>query len=244
MKLSGFLGKSFLLLLLAAWPASLAAISVFDVIRLSQERYSDEEIVTLIRTTDSRFVLSAEDTIRLRKEGVTETVIREMLSRPAATREEPPASKESAVTPPAGGRREILFSASSPNQRDAGHPVSARVTLAGMEILTLRDRDGFSSPLARARAVAATLNDLAGRASGRFAARTAGPETRVAFESSGRPAADVLAVTRADAAEYRAADGRQVSAASLATLWASVLNDYWGIFVTRKSLDSPGRRLP
>ncbi len=243
MKLSGVTAKSVLLLLLVSWPASLAAISVFDVIRLSQERYGDDEIVRLIRTTDSRFVLSAEDTIRLRKEGVTEAVIREMLSRPAPTQEESPTAREGAVARPIGGRREPLFSASSHNERDAGHPLSAGVTLAGMEVLTLRERDGFSSSLARARAVAATLNGLASRAYGRFAVRVAGPDRKVAFESSG-PTADVLTVTPADAAGYQVAGGRQVSAATLASLWASLLNDYWGILVTRKPLDSPVRRSP
>ncbi len=242
MKLSGVTAAS-LLLLLVLLPASLAAISVFDVIRLSQERYADEEIMRLIRTTDSRFVLSAEDTIRLRKEGLTEAVIREMLSRPAPTQQGSPAAREGAVALPVGGRPEPLFSASSHTERDAGHPVSAGVTLAGMEVLTLRERDGFPSPLARARAVAATLNDLAVRASGRFTVSVAGPDRKVAFESSGSTA-DVLTVTPADAAGYRAAGGRQVSAASLASLWASLLNDYWGILVTRKSLDSPARRSP
>ena len=70
----------FLILLLVFLPASLAAISVYDVIRLSQGRYSDEEIIRLIETTDSRFVLSTEDTVRLRNAGVTESVIREILS--------------------------------------------------------------------------------------------------------------------------------------------------------------------
>src|SRR6266545_7460828 len=141
MKLSGVTAAS-LLLLLVLLPASLAAISVFDVIRLSQERYADEEIMRLIRTTDSRFVLSAEDTIRLRKEGLTEAVIREMLSRPAPTREGlpptsegaaklslPPEATRSFAGVPTGARPGRLFSASSLKERDAGHALAA-VTLA------------------------------------------------------------------------------------------------------------------
>jgi len=258
MKTSGVTATSVLLLLLVLLPASLAAISVFDVIRLSQERYADEEIIRLIRTTDSRFVLSAEDSIRLRKEGVTEAVIREMLSRPAPKREGSPPAPEGSAEPsrppdsvrgpggdlPIGGRPEPLFSASSHNERGAGHPARAGVTLAGMEVLSLRDRDGFSSPLARARAVAATLNGLAARASGHFAVRVKGQDTKVAFEASDGPASDVLTVTPADVAGHRAAFSRQVSAATLASLWASLLNDYWGNLVARKSLDSPVRRSP
>jgi hypothetical protein len=226
-------------------PAPLAAISVFDVIRLSQERYGDEEIIRLIQTTDSRFFLSAEDTLRLRKEGVTEAVIREMLSRPAPKQEgKPPASEgpaKSSLPPdasrgsgvPTGARPRPLFSASSLKERDAGHALAA-VTLAGMEVLAVRDRDGFSSSLARARAVAGTLNGLAAHPAGRFAIRVAGPDTKVAFEASDGPATDVLTVTPADVAGYRAAGVRQVSAATLASLWASLLNDYWGILVIGK----------
>ena len=40
-----------------------------------------QEILRIIQSTDSRFVLTAEDTARLKKEGVKESVIREMLSR-------------------------------------------------------------------------------------------------------------------------------------------------------------------
>jgi hypothetical protein len=244
MKLSGTRATSLLLLFLL--PASLAAISVFDVIRLSQERYADEEIIRLIRTTDSRFFLSAEDTIRLRKEGVTEAVIREMLSRPAPKQEGQPPASEGAAKPssppnatrgsagvPTGARPEPLFSASSLKGRDAGR-APASVTLAGMEVLAVRGPDGFSSSLARARAVAATLNGLAARPAGRFAVRVVGPDTRVVFETSGGPATDVLTVTPADAAGYRAARSRPVTAAALASLWASLLNDYWGTMVVGK----------
>ena len=246
MRLSGVTATSVFLFLLLSLPASLAAISVFDVIRLSQERYADEEIIRLIRTTDSRFVLSAEDTIRLRKEGLTEAVIREMLSRPAPTREGlpptsegaaklslPPEATRSFAGVPTGARPGPLFSASSLKERDAGHALAA-VTLAGMEVLTVRDRDGFSSSLARARAVAGRLNGLATRPAGRFAVRVAGPETKVAFEASDGLATDVLTVMPADVAGYRATGVRQVSPATLASLWVSLLNDYWGIMVIGK----------
>src|SRR6202162_3011905 len=123
-----------LILLLVLLPASLAAISVFDVIRLSQERYSDAEIIRLIQTTDSRFVLSAEDSVRLRNAGVTEGVIREMLSRPAPQRESEPAASEGAANPsrlPAairsfgddarhGHRPEPPFAGSPYRERNAG----------------------------------------------------------------------------------------------------------------------------
>jgi hypothetical protein len=229
-------------------PASLAAISVFDVIRLSQGRYSDEEIIRLIQTTDSRFVLSAEDTVRLRRAGVTEDVIREMLSRPAPQREsESPASEGAAnpSRPPAnirgsgddgryGRRPEPLFAGSPYQERSADRHAHAAVTLAGIEVLIVRDPAGFSSPLARARAVAQTLNSLPAPASGRFAARAAGRDSRVTFEPSDGAATDIVTVTPADVAAYRVGGRHQVSSGTLASFWAALLNDYWAIGVAGK----------
>ena len=251
MKLSGSPAVPFLVLLAVLLPASLAAISVFDVIRLSQGRYSDEEIIRLIETTDSRFVLSAEDTVRLRKEGVTESVIREMLSRPAPQqpqqKSEPPRSGSAASLsgPPAGtssggdagrGRRpEPLFAGSPYEETSPDHHAQAAVTLAGIEVLIVRDAAGFSSPLARARAVAKTLNSLAASASGRFADRAAGRDAKVVFEGSDGAATDVVRVTPADVAAYRVVGGgRLVSSGTLASFWAALLNDYWAVGVAGK----------
>ena len=245
MKPSGSPAVVVLILFLALLPASLGAISVFDVIRLSQGRYSDEEIIRLIQTTDSRFVLSAEDTIRLRQAGVTEAVIREMLERPAPRREtEPPASDGAAdpSRPPAatggsgvdvryGRRPEPLFAGSPYQERSDPH---AAVTLAGIEVLIVRDRAGFSSPLARARAVARTLNSLAARASGRFAARPAGQDSKVTVEGADRSATDIVRVTPADVAAYRVAGRHEVSSRTLASFWAALLNDYWAIGVAAR----------
>ena len=246
MKPSGSPAVAVLILLLVLLPASLAAISVFDVIRLSQGRYSDEEIIRLIQTTDSRFVLSAEDTIRLREAGVTESVIREMLARPAPRRESEPASEGAAnpSRPPAaaGGsgddvrydrRREPLF-AGSPYQEMSDRPAHAAVTLAGIEVLIVRDRAGFSSPLVRARAVARTLNSLTAPGSGRFAPRVAGQDSKVTFEGVDRSATDIVTVMPADVAAYRVAGRHEVSSRTLASFWAALLNDYWAIGVAGK----------
>ena len=218
-----------LILLLVLLPASLAAISVFDVIRLSQGRYSDAEIIRLIQTTDSRFILSAEDTVRLREAGVTESVIREMLSRPAPLRE----SGQSVSDGPAiRSRPEPLFSGSPYQEGSGDRHGQAAVTLAGIEVLIVRDHAGFSSPLARARAVAQTLNTL--QAPGRFAIRAAGRDSKVIFESSDGAATDIVRVTPADSAAYRAGGHRPVSSETLSSFWAALLNDYWAIGVAGK----------
>jgi len=227
MKLSGFPAILFLVLLAVLLPASLAAISVFDVIRLSQGRYSDAEIIRLIQTTDSRFVLSADDTVRLREAGVTENVIREMLSRPAPRRESEPPVSDGAVL---RSRPEPLFSGSPYPERVGDRNGNAAVTLAGIEVLIVRDDAGFSSPLARARAAAQILNTLP--ASGRFAVRAAGRDSRVIFEGSDGSARDVVRVTAADVAAYRAGGHRQVSSETLSSFWAALLNDYWAVAVT------------
>lgn len=246
-------GIALLILLLALMPAPLAAISVFDVIRLSQERYSDAEIVRLIEVTDSRFVLSAEDTVRLREAGVTEAVIREMLARPApqgeagrpasedvASVSRPPATSRSAGDAVARSRRSEPLFAGSPYREGSGRegnadrPAHAAVTLAGIEVLIVRDGASFASPLARARAIAQTLNGLAAQASGRFAARASGRESRVSFDRSDGTATDVVAVTAADVAAWRVGGRRQLSAGTLASFWAGLLNDYWSIAVAGK----------
>jgi hypothetical protein len=240
MRLSGRPAVPALALLLVLWSAPLAAISVFDVIRLSQARYPDDEIIRLIQTTDSRFLLTAEDTVRLREAGVTEPVIREMLSRPATPRDSEPTPSASA----SGSRAEPLFAASPYPGGNADRQAHAAVTLAGIEVLILRDRDGFSSHLARARAVSRILNSPAAPASGRFVASASGQDARVTLEGSDRAATDVITVTPADAAAYRGAGLSPVSPATLASFWAALLNDYWAIGVAgrppRYLLDSPG----
>lgn len=233
-----------LILVAVLLPVSLAAISVFDVIRLSQGKYSDEDIIRLIQTTDSRFVLSAEDTVRLRKAGVTESVIREMLARPAPRQEsEPPApgGVANASRPPSAIKSsgddvpsESRFAASPYQEKSADGHAHAAVTLAGIEVLIVRDRAGFPSSLARARAISQILNSLAAPATGHFAARAAGRDSKVTFERSNRAAIDIVTVTAADAASYRVEGRQQVSSGALAAFWAALLNDYWAIGVAGK----------
>ena len=56
-----------------------SALTVYDVIQLSGKNYSDQDIVTLIKVTNSAFELKAEDIPRLTDLGVSETMIRAML---------------------------------------------------------------------------------------------------------------------------------------------------------------------
>ena len=64
--------------------ASLAwAVSIYDVIELSRQGYSDEEVVKIIRSTGSVFELTAEDIPRLKNLGVSDAIIRSMLMEPS-----------------------------------------------------------------------------------------------------------------------------------------------------------------
>jgi len=68
---------------LALWCASVSlawAVSIYDVIELSRQGHSDEDIVDIIRTTRSVFKLKAADIPRLKELGVSESVIRAMLA--------------------------------------------------------------------------------------------------------------------------------------------------------------------
>ncbi len=70
-------------------PVPLAsAVSIYDVIELSRNGYSDEAIVDVMEATESVFELTAEDIPRLRNLGVSELVIRKMReTMPAEQRE-------------------------------------------------------------------------------------------------------------------------------------------------------------
>ncbi len=67
-----------------ATPAS--ALSIVDIVQLSQNSYSEEAIIKLIEVTSSAFELEAEDLPRLKELGVSEAVIRVMLERVPAAR--------------------------------------------------------------------------------------------------------------------------------------------------------------
>ncbi len=71
------------------------ALTVYDVIQLSSKNYSDQDIVTLIKVTDSAFELRAEDIPHLMDLGVSETMIQAMLKAThLKASSDPPAAPE------------------------------------------------------------------------------------------------------------------------------------------------------
>jgi hypothetical protein len=71
-----------------------------DILRLARQKYPDKEIVRLIRVSDSRFALTADDLLALRAAGAGEAVLREMMAHPSTHAPEPdgPAAGHSRVT--------------------------------------------------------------------------------------------------------------------------------------------------
>ena len=87
----------FVLVLLLLTSRSAAALTILDIVQLSQHRFSDAQIIAIIDATNAVFELEAADLPRLKQLGVTEPVIRALLTRrPAAV---PQVSKQSTTTP-------------------------------------------------------------------------------------------------------------------------------------------------
>ena len=88
-----------LVIFLLGASSAASALTILDVIQLSQRNYTDEQIIGIIEATNAVFELEAADLPRLKQLGVSEAVIRVMVRRrpPASTQ----ASSES--TDPAKG---------------------------------------------------------------------------------------------------------------------------------------------
>lgn len=67
---------------LAAAAQARGPLGLTDVVQLAQSHVSDDVIISQIRTTGSVFRLSAQDTIWLKQNGVSDAVVQEMLATP------------------------------------------------------------------------------------------------------------------------------------------------------------------
>ncbi|MHC4917246.1 MAG: hypothetical protein ACYTGB_17345, partial [Planctomycetota bacterium] len=79
--------------------AGAQALEVNDIIRLTRFQVDDEIIVAQIRVTKARFKLSADEIVLLKKEGVSDMVIRAMVKTAEAEAEpvkNPPAEEPAA----------------------------------------------------------------------------------------------------------------------------------------------------
>lgn len=69
----------------AAQQQARGPLGVTDVVQLAQSHVSDDVIITQIRSTGSIFHLSANDTIWLKQNGVSDVVVQEMLASASRT---------------------------------------------------------------------------------------------------------------------------------------------------------------
>ncbi len=87
---------------LALWCATVSlawAISIYDVIELSRQGHSDDDIENIIRSTRSVFKLTAADIPRLKDLGVSEAVIRAMLASVPAESSGPELIRSETINP-------------------------------------------------------------------------------------------------------------------------------------------------
>lgn len=219
------------------------ALTVYDVIQLSDKKYSDDDIIALIQATDSAFELKAGDITRLMELGVSERVIQVMLKAvPGETGESPaetapvaPSGAASSATPGsaatlAGGR----FAHEPFSESGVGRHHHSVVTLAGVRLLVIRDEGLFSSVAARADAIVKRLGQAASAGSGAFrpGQSPAGDSVMFYGENTQSPML-LLKVSPADAIAYQRRSGRAVTPALLAAYWSDLLSDYWSIAVSR-----------
>ena len=93
-----------------AQQAAMPRLSMFDVIRMTQEHASDDLIINSIQTSGSVFDLSTEDVLTLKRNGVSDRVVIEM----QRTRARAPAPVVVAPAPP---QREVIIHHQSPRPR-------------------------------------------------------------------------------------------------------------------------------
>jgi len=236
-----------MLTLLAASAAS--ALSIFDVIQLSENGYTDRQIIDLMEATGSVFELEAQDLPKLKQLGVDETVIRAMLERapeessggepgtdssPGSRRRsehEQPRDEHAPVVEAApvasrAGTPSVSFQPAE-EELSGGH-LHMAMTLGGLEVLILRDEGSFPTVRARAREVAhrlTTVLTLDGGCCFLDSAGERGPAV-VSQESASGERITILEVTAADAHAYQLRSGRRVSRELLAAYWADLLSDY------------------
>ncbi len=242
--------------LAAAWfllvPRVALAISLYDIVRMSDAGYTDQAIINLIEVTESRFILDPETLVKLKEEGVSEAVMEALIDASDPAREPlVPESRSSPDRPAAdhaeqehGSARPIKpgqtqpgsggFSTFSFEETTSGHGSSHQhyaLTINEVPILILRSEAGFPKIAERAWIVADLLNQNVQSVDGSFVAEPS-PEPAVWYRGRSAPEPVlVLNVTRGDVIAYQRRSVGQVSADRLAAYWAALLDDYTRLFL-------------
>ncbi len=237
------IGVAIFLMLAAFTQAS--AITVYDVIQLSNKNYSDKDIIALVEATDSAFALKADDVTRLTELGVSEPVIQAMLK--AVLPEE--AASETASQQPVLKPSDNKFDSSavisySPDpavdldpradikseeiqESGSGHHRHQVITLSGIRLFILRDEGSYSSLSVRAESVANRLS-IASANDGEFHPDHVAGNDAVMFTATGATqSVMIVSVSPQDAHAYQLRSGRPITQDLLADYWSDLLTDYW-----------------
>jgi len=242
-------------------PSSSWAISLDDVVRLSQKGYSDELIIELIDDTGARFQLDADGLVTLKEAGVSERVIQALIEATATDPSEPFRTGDSEVTETethgaesSGGHghaptvtptahRSTLrggpFSSHPFEESNMGHGGSHQhyaLAVRGLSILILRSETGYRTIAERAGEVTLLLNHVMNeQRSGLFFA-SGEPEPAVWFRATATdPPLRILNVGRGDVIAYQRRSVGAVSKDRLAAYWAALLNDYSQLLIHRRA---------
>ncbi len=136
--------RSYVVFLAAAWfllvPRVALAISLGDIVRMSDAGYTDQAIIDLIEVTESRFILDPETLVKLKEEGVSEAVMEALIDASDPARE--PLVPESRSSPdrPAADQAE----------QEHGHARPIKPSRAGVPRISLSEQTqpgscGFST---------------------------------------------------------------------------------------------------
>jgi len=244
-------GISIFLMLATLTPAS--AITVYDVIQLSNKNYSDKDIIALVEATESAFSLKAEDISRLSNLGVSEPVLQAMLKAAPAKKV---VANEKAITKTTSEKHDsnpvdntfdssdVINPLPAPaddivpradiyseqiEESGAGHHQHQVITLSGIQLFTLRDEGSYSSLDERAKAVAKRLS-AASAEDGEFHPDHVAGNDAVMFAAAGSTQKTlIISVSKEDAHAYQRRSGRHISQDLLAAYWSDLLSDYWAL---------------
>jgi hypothetical protein len=241
---------------IALWCATVSlagAVSVYDVIELNRQGYSDEQIVDIVRTTGSVFKLTAQDIPRLKELGVSETVIRVMLesgladlsgsgSLPNIEMDSPATgTNESAIANPSSyGYTEMnaaapyRFSLQAGSAGAPGDQQLVYVTMLGAPVLVLGAAGRFGSIEERGTAVVRNLEEAVRLGDGGFRLLQTDDAVQVVYHSVSLRELPVITLDRRDIDAYDERSDRPVTSNVLASYWAALLNDYWAIAVQHR----------
>lgn len=248
---------SLALYLLLAMSAQVMAMTAYDVIQLSKKSYSDQDIIALIKITDSAFELQADDISRLVELGVSDVVIQAMLkavpaepqvySAPGSapgkyyeSRFDQKPGNEAAtvyITPGNSVPHADINSEPLEEPGSGGHSHQV-ITLAGIRLFVLRDEGGYPTVTARVMAVTDRLSSASAMNDGQFhPAHVAGSDAVVFTVAGTGRTITVISVSAQDASAYQRRSGRPVTSDLLAAYWSDLLTDYWSLALGGQSPD-------